>query len=436
MVDIPSPDPILDRLQRLHPKLIDLSLGRMHRLLARLGNPEQRVPPVIHVAGTNGKGSTVAYLRAMHEAAGRRVHVYTSPHLVRFNERIVLSGVEVDDQTLVDALEEAERANDGEPITYFEITTAVAFLLFARVPADLLLLEVGLGGRLDSTNVIDAPALSVITPVAMDHMQFLGDTLAKIAGEKAGVLKPGAPAVIARQEPDALEVIRARAASVGADLSIEGEDWRVSADGADGLRFEWSGTTVTYPRPSLLGAHQIANAGTALAAAHVQATRFLLTREAMSTGLKSARWPARMQRLIRGPVVDRVADRGDVWLDGGHNAHAAEALAVHLAAWRAAEPGRRTVLVYGCLENRNPATFLGPLAALAGPIAAVPIPGEHRAFSPADVAERAAEAGIEVIAAEDVATAVIRILERTDGPIRVLICGSLYLAGAVLSTHG
>lgn len=436
MVDTPSPDPILERLQQLHPKLIDLSLDRMHRILARLGNPERRVPPVIHVAGTNGKGSTVAYLRAMHEAAGRRVHVYTSPHLVRFNERIVLAGEEVDDATLVDALEEAERANAGEPITYFEITTAVAFLLFSRVPADLLLLEVGLGGRLDSTNVVDTPALSVITPVAMDHMQFLGDTLAKIAGEKAGVLKPGTPAVIARQEPDALETVRARAATVGADLSIEGDGWRVAPDGPDRFRFEWAGVTATYPRPSLLGAHQIANAGIALAAAHRLDGRFPLTREQKSDGLTKARWPARMQRLTRGPVVDLLSDRGEVWLDGGHNVHAAEALAVHLAGWREAEPGRRTALVYGCLENRNPATFLGPLSALVGPITAVPIPGEHRAFSPADVVERAAEAGIEVIAAEDVADAVAEILERAEGPVRVLICGSLYLAGAVLSTHG
>ncbi len=396
-------DPVLARLTALHPKLIDLKLDRVQRLLERLGNPERRLPPVIHVAGTNGKGSTVAFMRAMLEAAGRRVHAYTSPHLVRFNERIVVAGEMLPDGELLTLLEECERANGGRPITFFEITTAAAFLAFSRAPADVLLLEVGLGGRLDTTNVVERPAITAITPVARDHTQFLGETLAEIAAEKAGIIKPGVPLTLAPQEAEAKAVILAKAAEAGAPVH---DDWRVSEGVYHGRRL-----TLALPRLGLAGAHQAGNAGLALACLE----GFGLPEEAMVHGLETAHWPARLQRLSQAP---------EIWLDGGHNPAAGQVLAEWLAG-----RAERFDLVVGMLDTKDRDRFLAALAPHVERTVAVPVPGSAASVPAEALAETARAAGMEAAAAPGVEAA----LERLGGVRPVLIAGSLYLAGAVLT---
>jgi dihydrofolate synthase/folylpolyglutamate synthase len=421
-------DAVLDRLTRLHPKLIDLSLGRIERLLARLGHPEEKLAPVVHIAGTNGKGSTLAFLRAMLEAADKRVQVYTSPHLVRFHERVRLSGGPIAESDLAALLETCETANGGAPITFFEITTAAAFLGFAREPADILLLETGLGGRLDATNVIAQPRVTAISPVSVDHVQFLGGTIEEIAFEKAGILKPGVPAVIGPQAPEALTVIERHAAETGAPLYRYGEEWTVrDADG--GFVFEAGGARRRYPAPALPGAHQIENAGLALACAALL-DGFGLDTTARESGLARAQWPGRLQRLTRGPLAEPLSEHWELWLDGGHNAAAGEALARDLGNW---EP-RPLHLVYGMLDTKGAQGFLRPLAPLAETLHAVAIPGEAASLSAEDAAREAAEAGFEARASASVADA-LRALTKDRPPGRVLICGSLYLAGQVLAEN-
>jgi len=425
----PATDAVLARLSALHPKVIDLSLGRVERLLERLGHPERRLPPVVHVAGTNGKGSVVAYLRAMLEAGGRRVHVYTSPHLVRFHERIRLAGTLIGEGELLALLEECERANGTEPITFFEITTAAAFLAFARQPADVLLLEVGLGGRLDATNVVARPLASVITPVSMDHMQFLGDSLAAIAGEKAGILKPGVPAFVGLQEPAAQAVILDRAAAVGAPVTAAGRDFSVTLRG-DG--FSLAGVVSgDYPRPALRGTYQCDNAALAIATA-CGLGPLRPDDAAIRRGLSDAVWPARMQRLTRGPLVEALPADWQLWLDGGHNEAAGRMLAAELADW----DDRPCYLVYGMLNTKAAEAFLAPLARGAAALRAVAIPGEPNSLSAEAAAQHARSAGIaDAVPADSVAAAVAGLARRT-GPARVLICGSLYLAGRVLAENG
>ena len=427
-------DAVLDRLTRLHPKLIDLSLGRIERLLARLGHPEEKLAPVVHIAGTNGKGSTLAFLRAMLEAAGKRVQVYTSPHLVRFHERVRLTGGPIAESDLAALLETCETANGGAPITYFEITTAAAFLGFAREAADILLLETGLGGRLDATNVIAQPRVTAISPVSVDHVQFLGDTIEEIAFEKAGILKPGVPAVIGPQAPEALAVIARRAAETGAPLYRYGEEWTVRGENG-GFVFEAGGARRRYPAPALPGAHQIENAGLALACAAVLEgfglDGFGLDATARDTGLARAQWPGRLQRLTRGPLAELLSEHWELWLDGGHNAAAGEALARDLGTW---EP-RQLHLVYGMLDTKGAQGFLRPLAPLAETLHAVAIPGEAASLSAEDAAREATEAGFEAQASASVANA-LRALTKDRAPGRVLICGSLYLAGQVLAENG
>ncbi len=422
-------DAVLARLMRLHPKVIDLSLGRVERLLAALGHPEERLPPVVHVAGTNGKGSVVALLRAILEAAGLGVHVYTSPHLVRFHERIRLAGTLIAEPVLLDLLEECERANGDDPITFFEITTAAAFLAFARTPADVLLLEVGLGGRLDATNVVARPALTAITPVSMDHMQFLGDSLEKIAFEKAGILKPGVTAVVGRQDPRAAGVIAARARDVGAPLLGLGEAWDAMPTDA-GLRLRDGDETLELPRPSLLGAHQLDNAGQAAMLAR-RLPGHAISAEAVAAGLTRAVWPARLQRLTRGPLAEMLGPDWSLWLDGGHNAQAGAILASELAGW--AEP---LDLVYGMLNTKAAADFLRPLAWRVRRLRAVAIPGEANSLSAAEAAAHAESCGIAAEPAESVAAAVAALRDAAETPGRLLICGSLYLAGRVLAENG
>jgi dihydrofolate synthase / folylpolyglutamate synthase len=422
----PASDRILARLMGLHPKIIDLTLGRMHRLLAALGHPERALPPVVHIAGTNGKGSTLAMLRAGLEASGARVHAYTSPHLVRFHERIRLAGDLISEDALSALLDEVEAANRGEPITYFEITTCAALLAFARVPADWLLLEVGLGGRLDATNVVDRPALCVITPVSMDHEQYLGDTLAAIAGEKAGILKPGVPCIVARQAPDAERAIRERALGVGAPLLIEGESWHVAPQGP-GMAFRDAAGQVALPLPVLPGVHQIGNAGAAIAGLR----RLGLADPAIAeAAVTRAEWPARMQRLRRGPLVE-AAPRAEIWLDGGHNPGAGAVLARTLAAM----PPRRTHLVCGMLATKDAAGFLRPFAGLVASVTAVAIPGAPATLSAAETAAAATRAGLAATEADSAAQAVARIAA-AEPESRILLCGSLYLAGAILAENG
>ena len=420
-----SSDRVLERVSRLHPKVIDLTLGRVERLLAALGHPERRLPPVVHVAGTNGKGSTIAMIRAGLEASGARVHVYTSPHLARFHERIRIAGDLVGEDRLIELIERCEAANGSEPITFFEITTAAAFLAFAEAPADYVLLEVGLGGRLDATNVV-APRLCVITPVSIDHQQYLGETLGEIAGEKAGILKPGTPCVVGPQPAEAWDVIVDRAATVGAPLIAEGQDWQVWEEHGR-LAFQDMQGLLDLPRPVLIGAHQAANAGAALAALRALGA----DEAACEAAMTRAEWPARLQRLRRGPLVEAAGPGAEVWLDGGHNAAAGIALAEALTRL----PPRPLHLDCGMLSTKDVSGFLRPLGARATSLEAVSIPGETATLPAEATAAAAREAGIAAETAPDLAVAIARIAARAPGA-RILICGSLYLAGRVLAENG
>jgi dihydrofolate synthase / folylpolyglutamate synthase len=428
-VSAPSSDAVLARLTRLHPKLIDLSLGRIEGLLAALGNPHEKLPPVIHVAGTNGKGSVVATLRACLEAAGYRVHAYISPHLVRFHERIRLAGELIAEDRLIELLEECERANRGAPITYFEITTAAAFLAFARTSADIVLLETGLGGRLDATNVIDHPAATAITPISLDHQAFLGDTIAAIAGEKAGILKTGSPAIVGPQLPEAAAVFEAHAVEVGAPLFRFGREWRCEASG-DGMHYEGPRWQLDLPLPSLLGAHQIANSGAAIACLE-QLAGFRLTRDMIADGLGHIAWPARLQRLTHGPLVEMLPDDWELWLDGGHNPGAGEVLAAAVSNWS----DRPFYLVTGMLNTKNAAGFLAPLARHARALYAVTIPGEENPLPSAAIAAAARSVGLPAHESPSTAAALASITADSP-PARILICGSLHLAGTVLAGNG
>jgi dihydrofolate synthase/folylpolyglutamate synthase len=433
-----SIDTIVARLTALHPKLIDLSLDRMWRLLAALGHPERRLPPVIHVAGTNGKGSTVAFMRAILEAAGLAVHVYTSPHLVRFNERFRIGepgGSRLaTDRELTEALAECERANAGAPITVFEITTAAGLLLFSRHPADVLLMEVGLGGRLDATNVIDAPLATVITPVSLDHAEHLGDTVAAIAAEKAGILKPGVPAIVAAQPRDALAVIERQAARVKAPVRIAGENW-IATEERGRLVYQDDEGLLDLPAPKLFGRHQFENAGVAIATLRA-IKRFRIPADAFEEGIAKAEWPARMQRLTQGPLAALAPSGSELWLDGGHNVDGGRAIANALADLEE-RVSRSLVLVVGMLATKDCAGFLQNFTGLARRIVAVPIPGQPKGMLPGDIAEIARAVGIPAQEADDVTSALAQIAHfELDPPPRILITGSLYLAGAVLAQNG
>ncbi len=420
-------DVVLERLNALHPKLIDLSLDRTERILAQLGNPECRLPPAIHVAGTNGKGSTIAFMRAIAEAAGLDVHVYTSPHLVRFHERIVLAGAEIDEDVLFAVLKECEEVNAGAPITYFEITTAAAFLSFSRTPADLLLLETGLGGRFDSTNVIARPAATIIAPVSIDHVQFLGGTLADIAFEKAGILKPSVPCIIAMQPDEAFAVIEQRAAEVGAQVLAASRAWD-AVPTKTGMSFWDGGGAFDLPRPGLAGRHQTANAGAAIAALRAWRPETFGSDE-ISAGVRAVKWPARLQRLRAGPLVDLLPDGAELWVDGGHNPGAGIVLADAVLEWQSARP---VTLVCAMQKNKDVAGFLEPLTAAADRLVAIDLPGDAKGHSAAEIAAVAGKAGLMAGTAPSLDAAVWQAAANC-GP--VLICGSLYLAGEVLTEN-
>jgi dihydrofolate synthase/folylpolyglutamate synthase len=423
---------ILERLTQLHPKKIDMSLDRMERALASLGDPHKHLPPVIHVAGTNGKGSTTAFMRAMLEASGRRVHVYTSPHLVRFHERFRLAGTLVDDETLAEVLLEVERRNGGAPITQFEITTAAGFLLFSRHAADVLLLEVGMGGRLDATNVIDRPRASVITSVSMDHADYLGDTVPKIAGEKAGIIKRGRPVVVSRQTPDALAVIEQVADKARARLSISGLDWFARQENGRFVYQDDDGL-IEGPAPKLPGAHQFENAGTAIAA--LSAAGFKIDAQSVATGLTTVSWPARLQRLT-GKLTEFFPKDSEIWLDGGHNIGGGEVLAEAIREMNARAP-RPLIMICGMISTKDPRGFLGHFAPLDPRILTVPF-DYPAGLTPEALAEAARSIALNATPAEsfDVACAEVRSAAAAGQPPRVLITGSLYLAGEILIRDG
>ena len=418
-------DAILDRMMTLHPKVIDLTLDRMHRLLAALGNPERDLPPVIHIAGTNGKGSTQAMIRAGLEASGATVHAYTSPHLARFHERIRLAGDLISEPALTTLLDECVQANGPESITFFEITTAAALLAFARTSADFTLLEVGLGGRLDATNVIDTPRLTIITPVSIDHQQYLGETLPEIAAEKAGIIKRGVPVIVGPQAPEGLAVIEARAARMGAPVLAYGQHWHVAEDRGR-LIFQDETGLLDLPLPNLPGPHQVQNAGAALAALRA------LGRDeaACEAAVTRAVWPARMQRLHHGPLVD-IAPKVELWLDGGHNPAGGEAVAATLARMQK----RPTHLICGMLNTKDVTGYMRPLVPHVTQLHAVSIPGEKNTLPAETTRDAALSAGLPAEASASVADALSKITA-ADPNARVLICGSLYLAGAILRENG
>jgi dihydrofolate synthase / folylpolyglutamate synthase len=431
------PDAILSRFLPLHPKKIDLSLSRIERLLAALDHPEARLPPVIHVAGTNGKGSTIAFMRAILEAAGQRVHVYTSPHLVRFHERIRLGrrggGELVDDERLFDAFEACERANAGRPITVFEITTAAAFKLFSENPADYLLLEVGLGGRVDATNVVDRPVATVVTPVSFDHPEHLGATVEQIAREKAGIFKPQVPAILSTQSPAALHVLERAAAVLGAPLLVGGQDYGVREEHGR-LVYEDESGLLDLPLPRLLGRHQHGNAGTAIAT--LRCLDPLLRAKVFEQGMIHAEWPARLQRLACGHLVDLAPDNAELWLDGGHNEEGGRALAQALADFEE-KSSRPLIVVCGMLSTKDPSAFLGFFKGLAQEILAVPIAHQEHSRPAAEIAAAADAAGLPAVACGSVSQALSYLSARAwPVPPRLLITGSLYLAGDVLALNG
>jgi dihydrofolate synthase / folylpolyglutamate synthase len=429
-------DALLAHMKTLHPLLIDLSLDRIVVLLEKLGNPHLELPPVIHIAGTNGKGSTTAFLKAMLEAAGKRVHVYTSPHLIRFHERIQIPGpdgrsVPISEAQLVDLLTRVEAVNAGAPMTFFEITTAAAFLAFADTPADAVILEVGLGGRADTTNVVPKPHLTVITPVSMDHADKLGDTVGKIAFEKAGILKHGVPCIVSQQAPEGLDVIRSVAARVGAPLIVWGEDFD-AYEQRGRLVFQTGDTLLDLPRPGLLGRHQVGNAGTAIAAA-LQLADLGLDPKAIERGLVEVVWPARMQRLAGGRLTSGLSADAEVWLDGGHNPAGGEALAQTMADLEERVP-KPLLMIVGMMGQKDAAGFLAPFLGQSVQLLAVPIPGAHEApFSADALAKLARDLGFKADAAADLGSALHRADRAMPGPKRILICGSLYLAGHVLA---
>ncbi|MGA9797297.1 MAG: folylpolyglutamate synthase/dihydrofolate synthase family protein [Rhizomicrobium sp.] len=435
-VAVPASGAILERLLALHPKRIDLVLDRIERLLAALGHPEKKLPPIIHVAGTNGKGSTCAFTRAMLEAQGLKVHVYTSPHLVHFHERIRIAGHIIGEDELTATLDDCERANEGEPITFFEITTAAAFLAFSRHVADALVLEVGLGGKYDATNVIK-PAISVITPVGLDHQEFLGSQLTGIAAEKAGIIKPRVPVVVGPQDDAARDVIMRRADALsapafffGQDYFAHGEHGRMVYQDGDGL--------LDLPLPRLPGSHQIENAAGAIAALR-HAHKGWAREDAVEQGLRHVEWPARLQRLTKGPLVALAPKGAEVWLDGGHNPHAANAVAQAMADFeeRAEKP---LYLICGMLRTKDSEGFFAPFRGLARHVTTVTIDGEDASRGAGELYDMARAAGLEASPADDLEDAMMQVDAWTrgrqrDSAPRILICGSLYLAGKVLAEN-
>lgn len=419
------------RLLELHPKIIDLSLDRMWRILERLGNPQTKLPPVIHIAGTNGKGSTLAMTRAMMEAAGLKAHCYTSPHLVKFHERICVAGELISEEALSALLEECEQANGSDPITFFEITTAAAFLAFSRTPADYLILEVGLGGRLDATNVIDHPAVSVITSIGLDHQQYLGDTIEEIAREKAGILKHAVIGIVGAQSVEVREQIERVAEKVGAPLKIANQDWQ-SYTQHGRLVFQDENGLLDLPMPALQGPHQIDNAGNAIAAIRVL-NDLRISDAAIETGLRNVSWPARMQRLSNGHLNELIPLEAELWLDGGHNGPAGVVLAQTLKDMNAKNP-KPMVMIWGMLNTKHPSAFIANFKGIVERIITIAIPGEINTIAADELAMIAQTDGLTASSALSLEKALEQAAVTHPAP-RIVICGSLYLAGHVLAAQ-
>jgi dihydrofolate synthase/folylpolyglutamate synthase len=423
-------DVTIARLRALHPSLIDLSTGRVRRLLAALGNPERKIGPVIHVAGTNGKGSTCAYIRAIGEAAGLKVHALASPHLVRFAERIRIAGQLITEEELDQRIDEVEAANAGAPISFFEITTALALHAFAQDPADLCVIEVGLGGRFDGSNVFDAPAVSVIAPVDYDHLEMLGPELHKIAWEKAGIIKRGRPVVSARQLDEALVEIEREAETLGAPLAMMGREFDVYEERGR-LIVQLEDRLLDLPPPSLYGAHQFANAGLAVAAIHALGDA-RIDEDAIARGVSGAVWPGRFQALTKGPLAALAKPRGaDLWLDGAHNPHAGAALADAVARLSARD-GRPVVLIVGMLGRKDASGFFAHFASQATRVFTTGFESPN-ATPPEDLAAAARGAGLRAEAVDGVEAGLRLALAGSGPPPHVMICGSLHFVGDVLA---
>lgn len=427
---------LLARFEKLHPKSIDLSLGRVERLLGALGNPHRRLPPAVHVAGTNGKGSTVAFLKGIVEAAGYRTHAFISPHLRRFHERIMLADPAgarpIAERYLAEILSRAEAANGSEPITFFEITTAAAFLAFAENPADIVLIETGLGGRLDATNVIDEPLATVLTPISLDHCGFLGDTIEAIAGEKAGILKRGRPVIVSKQAESALNVIEARAEALGAPVIAANKTWDVFEQHGR-LIFQDEDCLLDLPLPRLFGRHQLENAGTAIAAVR-RLEGFKISADAIAKGLTAAVWPARLERLSLGKLHDLAPPGSEIWVDGGHNPAAGEVVARALADLEERVPSPIHLIV-GMLSTKDAGGFLRHFHGLTELAATIEIPGQVNAYKAEDLAYIAHKEGIAANPADSLEAAFARSRKLARGPVRIMVAGSLYLAGKVLDVH-
>jgi dihydrofolate synthase/folylpolyglutamate synthase len=420
---------LVQRLNQHHPKIIDLSLDRIIHLLGLLGNPQDSLPPVIHIAGTNGKGSTLAFMRAISEAAGLKVHAYTSPHLVQFNERIRINGKLIGDQELQELMSEVEAKNKNAPITFFEITTAIALLAFSRIPGDLVLLETGLGGRLDATNVITRPTVTVLTPISHDHAGFLGNSLTAIAQEKAGIIKGGVACVTAEQDPIVLKVIKNCAENIDAPLIIENKDWWVAITG-EKITVMTPDGQINPPLPNLVGPHQIQNAGLGVVAlAELGDKR--INRQSVAAGMRNVDWPARMQKLTQGPLCALLPDRWELWLDGGHNPAAGVAIAATLEKLEDAP----IHLIIGMINTKTPSGFLAPLRKHAKSLTAIKIPNQGASFSSDEISIVAKKIGFKTKIATSVGNAIKEIVAKEKSCSRILVCGSLYLAGDILKNN-
>lgn len=426
----------IEALMELHPKGFDLSLGRIRQLLELLGNPHNALPSVIHIAGTNGKGSCAAFCRALLEAGGHTAHVHTSPHLVRWHERFRLAGSLVDDDVLAEAVRQVAAANKARPITVFEILTAVMFKLFAEHPADAAVIEVGLGGRADATNVIDRPAVSVIMPIGLDHQAYLGETVELIAGEKAGIMKQGVPVVIAAQSyTEARDELVARAHSLDCPMQIYGETF-IAFEEHGRLVYQDTDCLLDLPLPALAGRHQLSNAAAAIAA--LRTGGFSLTEQAAERAMKTVSWPARMQRLNHGALVDLAPEGAEIWIDGGHNPDGAAMAAEFLAA-REEEVERPLFMIVGMINTKDPLGYFRVFEGLVRHVFTVPVPESEAGAEPSVLADMALEAGLSAEPMDGVQQALQLLTESWNGlerPPRILIGGSLYLAGHVLRANG
>lgn len=430
--DNPKLNRLLNQLASADLPTIDLSLNRVYALLAALGNPHRHLPPVIHVAGTNGKGSLLAYLRAIFEAAGLRVHQYTSPYLVRFNEQIVVSGREIKNDYLIDITERISTKLNNHPVTFFEATTIAALIAFAENPADVVLLETGLGGRLDATNVVEKPLLTAITPISLDHQEFLGGTLPAIAEKKAGIIKHKVPCVLARQQAESEYIIERVSKINRAPLCSYGKQWQVK-ETKNGFRYISNNTDLTLPRPNLVGSHQVHNAATAVACIDFL-PHFEINEEAIAFGITHAKWPARLQRLTKGALQKRLPKNAELWLDGGHNEGAAQIL----ADWVKATPSMPTYIVCGMLKNKDSSLFFKALAPYIKAAACVAIPGKGESRSAEEMQMLAKAENIKSFACTNADAAVARLVKEASTirkTYRILVCGSLYLAGHILRNN-